>query len=264
MFIDQLDEPVELLTELVSHKPDWFITDFRNADELLDAKDNVLDPIKAFLKGNQRSIFENACAFMRTNQSNIAYLPARATDAVAFALEDAQIFRGNKTQQLGKAVTELEQQLQSLIDAERVAATNWINDYWQLVPGSKAYQEATEAAQLSVTRCTETVLDLVAHETQIPVLRNQANHFADTVYPGILDELAAASPVAMLTPQQGSPTGDDPEPDSAPVKHTVSIKRLALPGTGQILETTDDVDDYLEKLRATLLATINDNKRITL
>ena len=264
VFIDQLDEPVELLTELVSHKPDWFITDFRNADELLDAKDNVLDPIKAFLKGNQRSIFENACAFMRTNQSNIAYLPARATDAVAFALEDAQIFRGNKTQQLGKAVTELEQQLQSLIDAERVAATNWINDYWQLVPGSKAYQEATEAAQLSVTRCTETVLDLVAHETQIPVLRNQANHFADTVYPGILDELAAASPVAMLTPQQGSPTGDDPEPDSAPVKHTVSIKRLALPGTGQILETTDDVDDYLEKLRATLLATINDNKRITL
>lgn len=262
-FIDQLDEPIKLLTDLVAHKPDWFITDFRDADDLLDAKDNAIDPIKAFLHGNQRSIFEDALSFMQTSQSNIAFLPAGATDVVAFALEDPQIFRGNKTQQLGKAVTELEQQLQSLIDTERVAATDWINDYWQQVPGSKAYQEATEAAQKSVTRIAQTVIDRVAHETQIPVLRNQANQFADTIYPGILDELAAANRVLMPTPQQSSQTGGT-EPDPTSVKQTVSIKKLALPGTGQILETADDIDEYLDELRDTLLATIHDNKRITL
>lgn len=261
-FINQLDDPIELLTDLAAHEPDWFISDFLDADDLLDAKDNVIDPIKAFLNGNQRSIFENALSFMQTNQSNIAYLPAGVTDVVAFALEDAQIFRGNKTQQLGKAVTELEQQLQSLIDAERIAATDWINDYWQQVPGSKAYQEATEAAQQSVTRCAQTVLDRVTQETQIPVLRSQANQFADTIYPGILDELAAARPVPTPTPREGLQSVGDP--DSASAKQTVSIKKLALPSTGQILETADEIDDYLDKLRATLLATINDNKRITL
>lgn len=264
-FIDQLDKPIQILTELCDHKPDWFITDFREAEDLLDAKDDVIDPIKAFLHGNQRKIFQNAVDFMQSNQSNIAYLPAGATDPVAFSLEDAQIFRGNKTQQLGKAVNDLELQLQSQIDAERTAATDTINSYWQQVPGSKAYEAATESAQQSVARRAEAVLNRVQHETQIPVIRNLAMQFADTVYPGILDELTAAKPAPTPTHQGATSRSDDKlDSEPAPMKETVSIKKLALPGTGQVLETQDDIDGYLDKLRETLLATINDNKRITL
>lgn len=259
-FINQLDEPIRLLGELTDHNSEWFITDFRDADDLLDAKDNVIDPIKAFLHGNQRSIFENALSFMQTNQSNISYLPAGAIDMVTFALEGTEIYRGNKTHQLGKAVNELEDQLQSLINAERTTAIDSIHSYWQQVPSSKAYAEATEDAQEAVTRRAQTVLERVQRETQIPVIRNQANQFADTIYPGILDELAAAKPVAQSGPQPG------PVPASAPVplKQTVSIKKLQLPGIGKVLETQDDVDAYLDNLRVTLLDTINDNMRITL
>lgn len=263
-FIDQLDESIKLLSELTDHKSDWYITDFCDGDDLLDAKDNVIDPIKAFLNGSQRGIFENALSFMQIHQSNIAFLPAGATDSVEFALEDTQIFRGNKTQQLGKAVSELEQQLQSLIDAERVSVTEKINEYWQHVPDSVAFSEAAEAAQQSVMRRVQTVLERVEHEKQIPVLRNQANQFADTIYPAILDELAAAKPAPEPSPDPDPLPNDNPRPKPIPVKQTVSIKRLTLPGTGEILETVAEVDTYLDKLRATLLATINDNKRITL
>ena len=263
-FIDQLDEPINVLTDLAANKADWFITDFRDADDLLDAKDNVIDPIKSFLNGNQHSIFENAMSFIRTNQSNLAHLPAGATDAIKFALDDTQIFRGNKTQQLGKAVTEIKLQLQELIDVERAAAVGRINDYWLLVPGSKAYQEATEAAQDSVSRRAEAVLGQVEQETQLPALQNLASQFADTIYPDILDELAAAKRAPASAPQSDPSEWTEPAPTLPPVKQTVSIKRLALPGTGQVMETEDDVDAYLDRLRATLLNTINDNKRITL
>lgn len=264
MFIDQLDKPIKLLSELTDHRSDWFITDFRDADDLLDAKDNVIDPIKAFLNGNQRSIFENALSFMQTHQSNLTFLPAGTTDPVEFALEDAQIFRGNRTRELGKAMADLDQQIQALIEAERVVVTEKINEYWLHVPGSKEFSEATEAAQQSVTRRVQAVLDRVTHEKQIPVLRNQANQFADTIYPNILDELAAAKPAPVTIPKPDSQPNTEPVTVSAPVKQSVSIKRLNLPGTGDVLETVDDVDTYLDKLRATLLATINDNKRITL
>ncbi|WP_280307825.1 BREX system P-loop protein BrxC [Nocardia abscessus] len=265
-FIDQLDEPIQMLAELCEHKADWFITDFSDADDLLDAKGNVIDPIKAFLNGSQCGIFEKALAFMQNNQSNIAYLVPGATDAVESALEDPQIFRGNKTRQLGAAVAELEQQLHSLIDAERTAATDKINDYWLQVPQSRAYADATDTAQHSVTSKTQAVLDRVRQETQIPAIRNLAAHFADTIYPEIIDELEAAKaapdPSSEPKPQPG--TDPAPKPAPAPTKQTVSIKKLTLPGNGQVLETADDVDAYLDRLRATLLATINDNKRITL
>ena len=95
--------------------------------------------------------------------------------------------------------------------------------------------------------------------------QNLASQFADTIYPEILDELDAARPVSVTEPTAPS-TDPTPEPTSppAPVKHTVSIKKLVLPGAGEVLETEADVESYLDQLRTTLLATIHDNKRITL
>jgi len=264
-FIDQLDEPVRLLTELCKNKADWFVTDFTGADYLLDAKDNTIDPIKAFLNGAQRGIYDNAAAFMQVNQSNLAYLPGGATDDIETALEDPQIFRGSRTTQLGATVKKTKEQLEQVIRAQRVAANDEIKARWDQVPASKAFGDATEAAQQSVTRKARSVLDRVQHETQIPGIKNLASQFADTIYPEILDELDAARPVP--TPEATAPGADsnsEPTSPPAPAKQTLSIKKIVLPGAGQVLETEADVDGYLDQLRTTLLATIRDNKRITL
>lgn len=264
-FIDQLDEPVGLLAELSSYPAAWFIEHFAGADDLLDAKDNVIDPIKAFLNGSQRSIYDAARSFMLTNSTNIAYLPAGVADGIETALEDTQIFRGNKITKLGSAVTAVQEQLDGVVAVERDAAIAKIDDYWKQVPTSAAYAAATEAARQSVTRQTEQMLASVQQEMQIPTIRHLAAQFDDTTYPAILDELEAAK----AAPAPGREDVDDDETQvpvkpMPPVKQSISIKKLSLPGAGGVLENEAQVDDYLDQLRATLLATINDNKRITL
>ncbi|UNQ41327.1 BREX system P-loop protein BrxC [Prescottella equi] len=264
-FIDQLDAPIGLLAELSSNPAAWFVEHFAGADDLLDAKDNTIDPIKAFLNGNQSKIYADARSFMQTNSTNIAYLPAGVADGIETALEDAQIFRGNRTTQLGNAVTAVRKQLEGVIAAERDAATAKIDDYWVQVPGSAAYAAATEEARQSVTQRAEQMRARVQQETQIPAIRNAAAHFVDTVYPAILDELEAARPAPAPKPEA---SGDDesqvPITPATPAKQSISIKKLSLPGAGGVLETEAQVDAYLDQLRATLVATINDNKRITL
>jgi hypothetical protein len=264
-FIDQLDEPIRLLTDLCSNREDWFVTDFPGAGDLLDAKDNTIDPINAFLTGGQRAIYDNAASFMQANQPNIAYLPIGAKDDVEAALADPRIFQGNRTAQLGAAIKKVEEQLEQVIHEQRAVASNEINARWSLVPNSKVYRDATEAARQSVTQKAEDVLNRVQQETQVPGIQNLASQFAETIYPEILDELEAARPVP--TPDPMAPN-IDPNPDSAsppaPIKQSVSIKKLALPGAGNVLETEADIDDYLDQLRTTLLETIHDNKRITL
>ncbi len=260
-FIAQLDEPIRMLDELCSHKAEWFVTDFSDADDLLDAKDNVIDPVKAFLNGAQRGIYDHAAKFMQSNRSNLAYLPGGTADTVAFALEDPQIFRGNKTSQLGTAVTSLQGRLDEVVETQRASAVADINARWGQIPGSKAYDDATEAARQSVTITANAVLERVERETQIPVIKNLASQFADITYPQMLDELHAAR-----VPSEPDPE-DDPnvEPvDAVPVKQTVSIRTLSLPGAGRVLETEADISGYLDQLRGALLAAINDNKRITL
>lgn len=261
-FIEQLDDPIRMLDDLCAHKAEWFVTDFTDADDLLDAKDNVIDPIKAFLKGQQRGIYDNATKFVQSNRSNLPYLPAGASDVIETALEDPHIFRGNKTAQLGAAVASLEAQLDEVIEAQRVSATADIHERWQQVPASKAYEDASEAAQQSVTRTANAVLERVGRETQIPAIKNLASQFAETTYPQILDELHNARVMPDSEPDADPSIATPASP--APVKQTVSISSLQLPGAGQVLETEADIAGYLVQLRRTLLAAINDNKRITL
>lgn len=269
-FIGQLDEPIRLLTELSSNRANWFVEHFPGADDLLDAKDNAIDPIRAFLNGNQRGIYDGASAFMQSNRTNLAYLPAGTADGIEAALEDTGIYRGSKTTQLGNAVTELRAQLDTVIATERDEAIAKINDYWKLVPGSAAFLAASEAARQSVTHQAEATLAHVGTEGQIPTVRNLAAQFAATTYPALLDELEASS---SLPPEDQPPgrTEDadrtdapQPEPPVKPTKRSVSIKTLRLPMAGGLLESESDVDTYLDQLRSLLVSTINDNKRITL
>ncbi|OZF48316.1 ATP-binding protein [Rhodococcus sp. 14-2470-1b] len=264
-FIDQLDEPIGVLTELSNHPAGWFVEHFTGADDLLDAKDNTIDPIKAFLNGNQRTIYDDARSFIQTNSTNVAYLPAGVADGIETALDDVQIYRGNKTTQLGSAVAAVKVQLDGVIASERNEASCKINDYWEQVPACASYDAATEAARQSVTQQAEQVLARVQRETQIPTIRNLAAHFVDTVYPAILDELEAAR--AVPDPKPETPGDDEPKdsnPPAPPAKQSISIKKLSLPGAGGVLETEEQIDAYLDQLRATLVATINNNKRITL
>ncbi|MBD0020768.1 BREX system P-loop protein BrxC [Gordonia pseudamarae] len=263
-FIGQLDEPIRLLTELSGNPAPWFVEHFTGADDLLDAKDNTIDPIKAFLNGKQRTIYDDAHTFVQTNNTNIAHLPAGAADTIEAALEDAQIFRGTRTTQLGNAVTALQKQLDGVLIEERATATTKINDYWEQVPTSASYSAATETARQSVTRRAEQVLARVGQETQIPTIRSLAAQFADTTYPAILDELEASK--ALPTPKpKGADDGQTTRTvTTTPTKQSISIKKLSLPGAGGVLETEAEVDAYLDQLRAMLLATINDGKRITL
>ena len=253
-----------MLTELCDHTAEWFITKFPGADELLDAKDSVVDPIKQFLHGAQRAIFDGATAFMQANQSNIGYLPAGATDPVALLLEDPKVFRGAKISQLATAVSALEVQIDAVVYAQRAQAADDISARWDQVPASKAFLDASDAAQRSVTGKAHAVLAQVQRETQIPVIRNVAATFADTTYPEILDELIAAAPASVLPETPDASEETHPAPAPAPSKQTIAIKRIALPGAGQVMENAADVDRYLDQLRKILLSTINDNKRIAL
>ncbi|WP_315773571.1 BREX system P-loop protein BrxC [Rhodococcoides kroppenstedtii] len=261
-FIDQLDAPIELIAELTNNPPSWFVENFNGGDDLLEAKDNAIDPIKAFLNGNQRGIYDAARSFMQENGNNIAYLPAGVADGIETALEDALIFRGNRTSQLGSAVSVLREQLDALIRAERDAATTKIDGYWEQVPISASYAGATEEARQSVFRRTEQVRTRVQHETQISAIRHLAAQFDDTIYPAILDELEASKPVGYPKPKvagEGVPKAPTPA-----AKQSISIRRLSLPGAGEVLESEQQVEAYLDRLRSVLVATINDNKRITL
>lgn len=275
-FIDQLAEPVALLADLCQHPAEWFVTDFTEADELLEAKENVIDPIKGFVNGAQHEIFDDARQFLLVHQSNLAHLGGGAADVVQALLDDPQVFRGTKVNRLNSACMELEAELDREIDKARDAALADIETRWGRVVESALFVGASEGVRAAVTDRVNAVQDQVRAEIRISDIRVIATQFAERTYPEIHDELTRAHTNSALVQQTTGPETQSAAADTTPTaprhiaapatpaKQTVAITRLALPGAGEVLESEADVEHYLSNLRSALLDVIHNNQNISL
>ena len=89
-FVSQLSGVVTLLDQVIGKPADWYLGDFDKADELIEAKEDLVDPIKSFLNGQQAKIFDEAQALLSANTGNLGYLPAGSADPVKALLADPQ------------------------------------------------------------------------------------------------------------------------------------------------------------------------------
>ena len=249
-FVTQLSVPIELLDQVVDKAADWYLTDCSLGDDLLDAKESVIDPIQAFLNGAQRVIYDDAAELRTIHSSNLSYLPADNDDAVRGALADPNAFRGNRMAQLKQATDKLRAQIDAMVASNRTEVVTAIGGRKAELVASAYYAKATTAAQESVLRRVDQTISLVGTENQIALIRELGASFEESIYPGLLDQLVAS--------QEG---GDD---DTPPPKQTVSVKTVSAAGVTGVLETEQDVDRYLAALRNALIQTLNDGKRISL
>ena len=248
-FVEQLHGPIGLLERTVGKSVDWYLTEFTVGDELLDGKENVIDPIQSFLNGTQRTIYDEAAALLTANGSNLTYLPAESDQLVRAVLADPNAFRGNKMAQLKQAIDTLSAQLDDALAARRTQVTETVEHRKAELAVSDFYTNATPAAQQAVVQTIDRTLTRVQAETQIALIQQIGSDFENNTYPALLDQLANS--------QQDDGGG-------APKKQTISIKTITVPEASGVLETDTDVDTYLTALRAALLQALGDGKRISL
>lgn len=249
-FVNQLSAPIDLLDQAVGNPDEWYLSDFNLGDDLLEAKENVIDPIQAFLNGGQRVIYDDAAALLTTHATNLGYLPPGSDSAVTSALADANAFRGNRMAQLKLTVDSLRGDIEAVVAATRTTVIEAIEGRKAELIASAFYGKATSAAQESVVRTVDNILARLGAENQIALVRELGSSFEATTYPALLDQLADS---------QDGGDGEGPLP-----KQTVSVKTVSVTGVAGVLETEPDVDRYLAALRSALLNTLNDGKRISL
>jgi hypothetical protein len=249
-FVNQLSGAISLLVQTVGKSDDWYLNDFNLGDDLLEAKEGLIDPIQSFLNGAQRSIFDEASALLSTHSSNLSYLPRGSDETVKTVLADPNAFRGNKMAQLKRAAEDLLSLIDGVVATNRASVTAAIEGRKAELLDGSYYAKATPGAQQRAVQRVDETLVRVASESQVALILQIGSNFEAIEYPALLDLVASAP--------------KDPGPDPAPTKHTISVKTITVSGASGVLETDEDVDKYLGALRSALVQILNDGKRISL
>ena len=278
-FIQQLDEPIEKITYVSEKNVDWLLGDFilpetqNGSDNLLDLKEDVVDPIIAFLNGSQSKILVEGLEWLRSNELNIDYASGDAADlyqSVEQLANDPNIFR--KINKFKPAMAELHEKMDSIVQSEQKSALESVEQIHTRIIDSDEYRNATPSAQTEVESELNRIDERVRNTTFISTMRKTVNELKNAIHPQLINKLSAAASEHQSALADDArieveePAGDGiPEARQAePARVAVSFTAINRPRTKDALETTEDVDDFLDAYRRELIAAIRNGKKILL
>ncbi|MFC2077833.1 BREX system P-loop protein BrxC [Candidatus Bipolaricaulota bacterium] len=253
-FLAALEELIPRLRE-VSGKPyPFYIEELPSLqDALLALKEDVLDPIRSFMRGEHRKLYDEARSFLDQERTNLDEFDGDEAKRLEAILEDPSCYRGDAMRQAKALVDSLREAVTAGLGQERSKAVEEVRRLQAAACSVPEFSNLPEAKQQAIRAEFEAFERKLAETPLAAVIRDQVARFRTERYPAILQSMLPAS---------GDPGADGGETDK-PVQ-IVTRRELEAGFSKAWLTTKEDVDAYLASLREACAKAIKDGKRIQL
>lgn len=266
-FLTALDDFSSKLSAVLGKPGDWYITDLPAlADNLLDAKEDVLDPIRQFMSGQQRGIYEEISSWLDANPANLMEVDPAETQAIRSVLADGKCYKGSVIQTLKTRYHDLKTKVELKVIEERKRVEAELLETKAKIEALPEIQKLDYGQRSAILARLDQAQHNLSSIDLIAVLRNRGNEVRTHLYRAAVEEIIrlttvpAADERKPFTPGCEEAAAPAPTPPAAP--EIVNSHDIKVNFAKAYLSEETDVLDYIEELRKTLLAEIRSGKRI--
>jgi len=272
-FLNVLNAPIDLLRN-VSNKPyAFYLSELgRTADELLDIKEDVLDPVRRFMGGSMKSIYNDVRNFIQNEQHNFDDVEGDEITEIEKILGDVNCYKGSSIQQAKAHVQAVEQKIAEKLRLEKEKAGSEIEVLKQKLMSMSEFASLSESQKDNLLEPFERIQRKVDGQSLIAMIRDEVRRFEEAEYSGLLSQTVTwtqPKPVSVQPPVyppviggKDSPVVAEPEPVPQATVEVVIIRNLKVQSVKSLLSSTEDVDTYIEKLRAVMQEEIRKGNRV--
>ena len=266
-FLSALGRLQDLLREVTGKPYAWYLQELgRHEDHLLDLKESILDPIRRFMGGGQKAIYDEARSYLADQTANFGYGGDETARAIREVLDDPNCFKGNAIQQIKGTLDALRVDLDKRIAAERTTAIADVDELRAKLRALPEFASLAEPDRREIEAAFTTVLETIQTSNLIAVIRERASGFRASSYPALLGRVTAPTSVKQdggdnkLRGFKDSASG---LPLAPPQPEYVAASVLRITYAKPYLADERDIDAYLDTLREMLIAEIRAGKRVT-
>ena len=247
-FKETLNRIQPTLTAATGKSYDWYLTELSTQETaLFDAKEKTLDPIKRFMEGPQRGIFDDAKGFYQTHRSHFDSVDPDI-NALSRALDDPQIF--TSTNGLKTALDALQKRLRSQKDEALKKAMVKFETYRTQVQAMSQYVDAEQPLKDTIKSAFDRAIKDLQSAQTLSEISDSPRWFKETVYPGLVESLLP----------KAKETGGVKEPGAETLVQASSLYTATMAA----ISTEAELDAHLEELRKAYSKAIKSGKRIML
>lgn len=212
-------------------------------DELLDQKEDTLDPIRKFWNGEQKKIFDQVDQFLNGDQSNFEYVEDADVQLLQAVKNHPKPYQGNTIKAAKEAMDALRKKVAAQIDREKQKTLTIIREAKEQILRQEEFPNLEEDKQNKVTSPFDTLAARVKEQRYISTLRQYGTKVPDLV-------------AEQLTVYQKLLSPDKPE-----VKY-IKKSNVKIAFSKRELKDEADVEAYIASLKAEMLKHIHNNVRI--
>lgn len=215
-------------------------------DVLLNAKDNFIEPIMEFMNGDKRKIYDSVIKFVNDNKNNLRYIDDSQKSIIEALSTLDKPYSENHIPKAKQAHQAIEALLQPLIEQTRAEAITKIEAVIKELQENENFTKIPEADRYKVIRPRQELIESINHTSSIDTIKQRTNSesLADELNKGI-EKIYELIEVKL------------------PIPDTVRIATLT-PRSKLTLKNSDDVNEYIDKLKENLLNEIDSGKQILL
>lgn len=266
-FLSVLSQIQDVLREVTGKPYAWYLQELGGSeDQLLDLKEGILDPIRRFMGGGQKAIYDEARSYLVDQNANFGYGGEDQARAIREVLDDPHCFKGNAIQQIKGALDALRAEVDDRIAAERKTAIADVEGLRAKLRALPEFASLMERDRREIEAAISTILETIETSKLIAVIRERVSGFRASGYPILLGRVTAPPPVKKDggdDEPRGFRDGARGSPPAPAQPEYVAASALRVTYAKPYLANEQDIDAYLNTLRETLIAEIRAGKRVT-
>nr|MBC8229660.1 BREX system P-loop protein BrxC [bacterium] len=251
-FLAVLEQPMERLKGLADKSYTFYLTELgRQEDSLLDQKENILDPVRRFMSGPMKGLYDEARKFLQAQEPNFAYVKGDEAQQIQDTLNDAACFKGNRMQQAKALVDALKTKVTEQLQQEKAKAEESVNSLKERMTSMEEFEALSSEQQGQLIQPFDQFIRSLERQTLIAVIRDTLRHFEEDEHQRLLTKMGEWA---------------QPEPGTGLIAESkveyVTRRSIHVPFDKAWLADEADVDRYLAALREAMMKEISAGKRV--
>ena len=253
-FLVTLSEPIAEISDF-SEKPYTFqLTELsRHHETLLDYKETILDPIQKFMSGSMKDLYDDAKKYLTSQEPNFSYIEGNENDQIQTIITDPLCFKGNGMQQVKTMLDTLKKAVSTKLKTEVELAHDKVLLLKNRIEGMDDFKNLKKEMRTEINEHFDVFKNELNNQTLIAVVKDTLRRFEEDGYGHLLQKIAAWSQTKE-TP--GGGTGQKPKVEY------VKCSSISVEFDMPHLANEEDLNRYMEALKAALAKEIKSGKRI--
>lgn len=258
-FLESLKAPLDRIAKIKNLPYPHIFSELKDfEDDMLDDKEDILDPIVAFMKGAQLSILKKIGSYIRSNSANLNYLTEGHIEKLQQVYKSPAPYKGGVMQEANKALEAMQQELQSLLQSTRERCLAEVNKYKEQLSSFADFAELSATEQQELLKGFDKITTDITENHYIANMNEASTKTAGDYYQNCIIRMKGW--IASKNQPQDDNT-ETPEPKRITYIRKASV---SVDFSKPSLDTKEDVEDYLAKLKTKYISIIEDEKHILL